>query len=126
MANTEAERITKLEAKSEAYDKILAQNADTLVKVSDSLKQLVVLEERHQALDRRHEVLREEFLKERDRATTRDYAMETALHSSQSATDMNTHGRSLWEKVLVPSISGLVTGLTVGVVLFLFTQTTGT
>ena len=112
---TDSERITKLEAKAEAYDKILQQNADTLQKVSCSLRQLVVLEERHQALDRRHEHLREEFNKLKDKQDTRKDEVDHIINAMQSATDLNTHGRGLWEKMLVPAIAGITSGVTVAI-----------
>ena len=114
---TDGERITKLEAKAEAYDKILQQNSDTLAKVSCSLRQLVALEERHQALDRRHETLREEFSKLREKNENRTSEMDHVISAIQSATDINSHGRSMWEKILMPAVSGITSGLIVGGIL---------
>ena len=114
---TDSERITKLEAKAEAYDKILQQNSDTLAKVSCSLRQLVALEERHQALDRRHETLREEFNKMREKSDNRTNEVDRVISAIQSATDVNSHGRSMWEKMLMPAVSGIASGLVVGGIL---------
>ena len=114
---TDGERITKLEAKAEAYDQILQQNANTLEKVSCSLRQLVALEERHQALDRRHETLREEFNKMREKNDRRTNEIDHAISTIQSATDINSHGRGMWEKVLMPAVSGVTSGLIVGLIL---------
>lgn len=110
---TDGERITRLEGKSEAYDRILQQNADTLQKVSCSLRQLVALEEKHQALDRRHELLRHEFNKLKDKEDSRKQEVDHIISSIQTATDINSHGRSMWEKVITPAVAGVVSGLTV-------------
>lgn len=123
MSISDGERITKLEAKAEAYDRILQQNADTLAKVSCSLRQLVALEERHQALDRRHELLRHEFNKMKDKEDSRKQEVDHIISSIQTATDINSHGRSMWEKVITPAVAGVVSGLTVALVIaFVFSN----
>lgn len=114
---TDAERLTRLEAKAEWYDKILAQNAVALDKISCAFKQLVVLEERQQSLDRRHESLYVEFSKMREKQETRKDELDHILGAIHTATEINSKGRSMWEKMLLPVISGVSSGVIVGGIL---------
>jgi hypothetical protein len=77
----------------------------------------VVLEERHQALDKRHETLNTEFNKMREKQEARKDELDHILGAIHTATEINTKGRSMWEKIVIPAIPGVVSGVIVGGIL---------
>lgn len=118
---TDGERLASLEAKADFYDKVIKQNADSLERLSESVRQLVALEERHQALDRRHEGLRNEFIETRKDQYERLKRTEDIIQLLNTNTELNSHGRDIWERFLIPAIGGISSGIVVaGTIYFLF------
>lgn len=111
-------RVAVLEAKTELYDKLLAQNAETLTNVRDSLNLLTRLEERHVHLDRRtEEILKRLSCESKERKQGHD-GLDSRLRDVEPQTGINSHVRGLFEGTLVPLIASLISGLLVAGVAF--------
>lgn len=123
---SDSERLAVLEAKAELYDKLLQQNSEALQRLSESVQHLVILEERHQALDRRHEQLRIEFVDSRNNLAGKFQLLENSMRALSEQTTVNSHVRGLWERLIIPAVSGIASGVAVsGVGYLIFRNVTG-
>lgn len=143
MSDTDAARLAKLEGKAETYDRMFVKMSDTLESINLALNKLVALEERHQALDSRHQQLRTDFTASMNRggermgkiedrmrdmegdsnpAMNHVRALEGRVRGLEGKVSVNDHGRSMWERVLAPLIASTVSGSLVALAVYLFLQ----
>lgn len=119
---SDAERLAKLEGKTEAYDKMFVKMTDTLDSINQALQKLIALEQQHQALDQRHIQLREDFAASAKHQGERLGKMEDRMQSLDQKTVLNSHGRSMWERILVPIMASTASGLVVAFAVYMFLQ----
>lgn len=120
---TEAERLAKLEGKTETYDKMFVRMVDTLDSINLALNKLVALEERHQSLDLRHQQLRSDFSENVKKRGERFERLEARVRDIEGVTGLNTHGRDIWERLIIPLISSATSGVLVATAVYFFLQT---
>ena len=111
----EGERLARVEGKLEAYDAMFNKMADALEGIKSSLATLVSLEERHQALDRRHEELRLDYKRMLDQSSRVD----ARIRSLENDTGLNSHIAGVWEKLAIPITTSIISSLIVAAVVYM-------